>query len=470
MNWLRDHSQDTICAQSTASGEGAIAVVRVSGPKALVVTRSLAAFLPEFPESHKIYFGYLKSRSNQDLDQVLVSYFKQGHSFTGEETLEINCHGSAALVNQVLAELIYFGARAADRGEFTFRAFMNGKIDLVQAESVLALIQSQSLEMAFEAGRQLKGGLSVKLEEIEKNVLFCLAHLEANIDFSEENIQSISPTDLARKGFDIAHEIRALVTSFERGNILAGGCQVAIVGMPNAGKSSLFNLLAREERAIVTEVPGTTRDSIEFKFNLGGRLVSFIDTAGIRQAAETIEKKGIEKTFLWIDRAHLIFYVVDSGLGLQEGDLEILKKIDLSKVILIFNKSDLIADHQLFADQMLCWLEISGIDSKLLLKPGFLLTSALNESDLNVIEQWLTSTLVQKTGQEPTIVQRRHFELLVQALEKIEMACTKIIEGESPEISAFFLYESLSSIHQIQGKSVTDDVLDRIFKEFCIGK
>ena len=286
-----DKDKDTICASITAPGQAGISVVRVCGPTSEDITRKLCSFLPPRPESHRVYYGIAQAApKGPALDEVLVTYFRSGRSFTGDETFEISCHGNQVIVSELLSALCAGGARMAERGEFTYRAFMNGRIDLVQAESVLDLIQSRSKRAVQAAVRQLQGGFSIRLREMLGELTWILANLEANIDFSSEDIEVAAQSVLADRTEALLVTVGALLAQQSQGRILKSGFQVALAGRPNAGKSSLLNALLEEERAIVTEVPGTTRDMVEGEISIDGYNVTLVDTAGWRETDDRVEK------------------------------------------------------------------------------------------------------------------------------------------------------------------------------------
>ncbi len=313
-----DASSSTICALATAHGIGAISVIRLSGSRAIEIMRRLARFLPQNLESHKIYYGILKSE-DRSLDEVLLSYFAEGRSFTGESTFEISCHGSAAIVNDILQELCQAGARMAKRGEFTFRAFMNGRLDLVQAESVLAMIESRSNRASQLALRQLQGEFSVRLKALAEDLTWVLANLEANIDYAAEDIVIAAGDALANRLQKIQVDVERLLSTYQQGRIVREGFQVALVGRPNAGKSSLLNRLAGEERAIVTEIAGTTRDFIETELAIDGYRITLVDTAGLRVTDDPVEKIGVSRTLEKMKSVDQVLYVADAVEGYRRG-------------------------------------------------------------------------------------------------------------------------------------------------------
>lgn len=503
---------DTICALSTPPGAGGIAVVRVSGPRALQIGRKLCPFLPEQPESHKIYYGFCRAVSenkhdlhqqqlmfekqsmftkqdsvtnpdsdykqdlvvppargssvpsgDQQLDEVLVSYFKVGRSFTGEETLEISCHGGPIIVSNILKELVAAGCRTAKRGEFTYRAFMNGRLDLIQAESVLGLIESQSKQASRVALRQLQGQLSAEFSRVEDDLLWILANLEASIDFSSEGIEVISAEALESRAGALLQFIDKLLKSYGQGRILREGLQVAIVGRPNAGKSSLMNALLREDRSIVTAHAGTTRDLVEGRLFINGVPVTFVDTAGIRDTENEIEKIGIQRSQGAIEKSDLVFFVMDLA-SLWCEDLEFFAKNRPFQAYFIFNKLDL--DPSGAARQA----SEEALEAMGLSQFG-LWISAQSREGIDSIEEMM-GRLVQQADSDSSniITQARHFELLQKIQSCLLSAISLIKSDSSPEFIAFELQESIRAIHELLGKEFDEQVIDRIFKEFCLGK
>lgn len=473
-----DRDQDTICAVSTPHGVGGISVVRLSGPQAFSLVRKLAPFLPDSPESHKVYFGTFSNQDHsQKIDEVLLTTFHQGRSFTGDETVEISCHGSPVIASWILQELISVGARAADRGEFTYRAFMNGKVDLVQAESVLSLIESQSQKSAQQALSQLKGSLSEKLNKAEEDLMWCLARLEVSIDFSTEDVEIVSVQELTEKTKSAQSIINKLLSTYQSGKIIHDGIQIVLVGKPNVGKSSLLNLFSGEEKAIVTEIAGTTRDLIESDIIYKGYKIKFIDTAGLHDSDNKVEKIGIEKTKKTLPKADIVFFIYDLHTGFQKADAELLDLLSPQKTLIIGNKSDLLKqDLNLFRDQVLLEIKKSNFyrnnqDFHGVIAENMHFISTTDEKYLQPIYNFIDS-FIEKTSFEDQalIFQSRHFENLSKVSENLDRALMLFQTGASAEFGSLELKEALLLIHETLGKRFDDQIMDRVFKDFCIGK
>lgn len=455
---------ETICALSTPPGVGGIAVIRVSGPKAGAITRKLCPFLPETPESHRIYYGLLKASAGA-IDEVLVSFFKEGRSFTGEETCEISCHGGAILQTSILQELVAAGCRMARPGEFTYRAFMSGRLDLVQAESVLGLIESQSKQSARVALRQLQGHLSQDFARIEDDLLWVLAQLEANIDFSTENLEVVSSDELKRRSRELLTYLEKLMGTYRQGRLLREGLQIALVGKPNAGKSSLLNALVKEERAIVTAEEGTTRDLVEGRLAFAGIPVTFVDTAGLRETANEAERIGIERSRKAMKDSDLVFVIVDLSNPGWRGQFAEFSAEDTPRTFYLFNKADLIgaeSDVRLASD-------VAVREAGVLERTYWV--SAKTRSGLADLEQRIDD-LVRVSGSESSnvVTQARHLEQLQKIHSCLGKAVELINSDSSPEFVAFELQEAIRAIHELLGKEFHEQVIDRIFKEFCLGK
>jgi tRNA modification GTPase len=477
----RDRDQDTICAQSTPSGVGGISVIRISGSCAQSIVRLVCSFFPEAPDSHRSYYGVLQSASREgtrdSIDEVIATYFRKGRSFTGEDTVEISCHGSPEIVREIISELIASGARAADRGEFTYRAFMNGRLDLVQAESVLSLIESQSKQSAKQALKQLQGGLSQVLSEIEDGLVWCLAHIEASIDFSTEGLEVVDGSELRAKLESLSGQVEKLVESHERGLILRDGFDLVLTGVPNVGKSSLLNSLVGEERAIVTDVPGTTRDLVEGSFMLRGFRINVTDTAGLRATEDRVERIGIERSYVAQKGADCIFFVFDSSQPLSAAEVQELAKLDLSKVYLIGNKKDsgtlaVESRMQSILSQISreTFTQVNGTHVNSL-ADRINIVSAFDREDTDllkgIIGRYLDTT---RFEDQAVIFQARHRENLARCVRNLRSGIELVGRGMSPELAALELKEALLGVQETLGKRFDDEILDRVFKEFCLGK
>jgi tRNA modification GTPase len=451
-----ERDRDTICALATAHGLGAISVVRISGPQAVRITRKLAAFLPKKLKSHKIYYGIVRAPdSSRSLDEVLIAYFAEGRSFTGEATLEISCHGSQTVVSEILEALVSCGARPAERGEFTYRAFMSGRIDLVQAESVLSLIESRSTRAAQLALRQLQGDLSKRLKEITDGLTWVLAHLEANIDFASEDIEIVSPRRLAEHVQSHQREVARMVASYHQGRIVTNGFHVALVGAPNAGKSSLLNALAGEERAIVTPVPGTTRDFVEAVISETGFVISIIDTAGLRVTDDPVEKIGVQRTLEKLATVDLILYVIDARTGETPDETSFWERLPWNKSAFVLNKVDLGDGVFVPAKPVLSVLRVS----------------ALTGEGIPELRAWLGERLRLEMSEDSTLLSNaRHLRGLQLVQEALERALPLLGSDESPDLIALEVQSALKALYEILGMTFDDQVMDRVFAEFCLGK
>lgn len=472
-----DRDKDTICAVSTPHGVGGISVIRVSGPDAFLITKKACSFLPGRPESHRVYFGYLRNtQTGDEIDEVLVTYFQTGRSFTGEEVLEISCHGSPHICQSILQELISSGARPADRGEFTYRAFMNGKLDLVQAESVLSLIESQSTQAARLALRQLKGSVSQKLEKIEDDMTWILAHAEASIDFSEQGVEVVDYSVVQVRLKKVEETLRELVGTFQVGRLLKDGFRVVLTGLPNVGKSSLLNLFLEDDRAIVTDIPGTTRDVIHGDTSFEGVKFTFVDTAGLRDSTtDLVERIGIQRSYEAQNESDVVFFIYDLEKGLSAEELTILDSLEPSRTYIIGNKVDRLKKAA-SAIETLDSLKNSKFFQKIQDKKDFSIrrmffVSALDKkARLNVLHSLVKEFADLQQENTVLISNARHFENLTRALENTVRSQMIVEKGLGSEFLSLELKESLIAIHETLGKRFDDQIMDRVFKEFCLGK
>lgn len=462
-----DRDSQAICAVSTPHGVGGISVIRISGLRSFEITRKIAGFLPQKVESHRVYFGTLKDpRTHEDVDEVLVTYFQKGRSFTGEEVVEISCHGNPQICQRILNLLIAEGARSADRGEFTYRAFMNGNVDLIQAESILALIESQSETAQKLALRQLKGQLSQKIETLENDIIWLMAHLEAGIDFSTEGLELVSSEVVSQRLSEIEKGLRSLVHSYKAGRIMKDGVRVALAGLPNVGKSSLLNLLLEEDRAIVTEVAGTTRDVISGDTKFNGLKLTFLDTAGIRShTSDIVEQIGIQKSREAHTEADIVLFVFDLSLGLRAEEEELLRQLPQANLFVIGNKLDQVKDPT----------ETPGFEKLTqyadFAKRNLFFVSALDQNARPLILKEISRRFSQTDLQDYVLLSNaRHYENLLKALSNTARCQQLLNEGLGSEFLAIELKEALIAVQETLGKRFDDQVMDRVFKEFCLGK
>lgn len=475
-------SNDTVCAVATPPGMGAIAVVRLSGPKAQDIACGLfyqhgKPFPMDGIQSHKAYFGHIVvPDSEETLDEVLVTFFKAPHSFTGEDSVEISVHGSVFVQQRLLELLIEKGARMAMPGEFTRRAFVNRKFDLAQAEAVADIIASQSEAAHRVAMNQLKGGFSKELQVLRSKLLEITSLIELELDFSEEDVEFADRTQLKVLLEETQSHIGKLIASFRLGNAIKNGIPVAIVGETNTGKSTLLNALLEEDRAIVSDIAGTTRDTIEEVMNLDGTLFRFIDTAGIRATDESIEKIGIERTFRKIHEADIVLGMIDATETpevVKASARLILDKTDPAQqtLVLLLNKSDLCPDT--IAEQM--DLLKNTVCESLGEASSHVYIQTMSAKTGNGLEPLrLTLSEIQRSMEVPSnivlVSNVRHYEALKHASESLAAVQHGLEEGIPTDLVAQDLREALYHLGSITGEITTDEVLGSIFGRFCIGK
>lgn len=461
-------TDSTICAIATSPGNGAIAVIRLSGKHAVAITDKLF----KSPSGKKlgkqapntIHFGSIYFK-DELIDEVLVSLFKAPHSYTGEDVVEISCHGSVYIQQKLLQCLIETGAEMAQPGEFTLRAFMNGKMDLSQAEGVADLIASESDAAHKMAMNQMRGGFSSEIGKLRAQLLNLCSLLELELDFSEEDVEFADRTELKRLLKDVQRVIQHLTDSFSLGNVIKTGVPVAIVGKPNVGKSTLLNTLLQEEKAIVSEIAGTTRDSIEDVINIQGIRFRFIDTAGIRHTTDTIESLGIERTFSKINQAAVVLLLVEANCPQEELRKQI-RELKLSvdqHLIIIINKIDLYNETKV--------MQHIGSTNQFESHPVLLL-SAKHHIHTDDLHSLLLHTVQSKTIKTSDVVvsNTRHYEALRNASD----ASARAVEGLENLIPSDLVSQDIREIlyylGQITGEITTDEILGNIFKNFCIGK
>ena len=471
----RPQDKDTICALATSPGQGALSLIRLSGNSAFEIARRCCPFLPEKMESHRIYFAtFLYPETEKTLDEVLIFCFKEGHSFTGEESIEISCHGGSYLSSVILEALIAAGARLAERGEFSYRAFMNGKMDLLQAESVLDLIQSRSPKAHVQAIRCLKGKLSERLNNLEKKLLKLLSHLEASIDFSDQEIEPFSVEEQKGLLMEIRQEVKEIISGFQQGRINREGFSVILLGAPNAGKSSLFNYLIQEDKAIVTEHPGTTRDILSARILFSQREFCLKDTAGFRKNPDAVEKKGIEKVSKELFHSDLCLFLLESALPLKSESFFGIEQLEMDKTIVVFSKSDKLSakNREIFLEELgrFCRKERGKKASFLVLdkKRSLWLSSHTGEGVENLKRILFKKS--EKDSGEIFLSTPRQKEALEKINKCLEQADLLLDKNSSAEFVAFELQSALSILYELLGKEYNEEVIEQIFKEFCLGK
>lgn len=475
--------EDTIAAISTPPGEGGIGIIRISGPDAIPIAsrifRSDSRRNLLSKKSHTILYGFIINPKNSEtIDEVLLSVMRSPRTYTREDIVEINCHGGMLPLRKVLETVIKEGARLARPGEFTFRAFMNGRIDLSQAEATIDLIRSKterSQRLAFE---QLSGVLSERITSITDALTGICAHIEAYIDFPEEEIEPAAGGELLKRMEAVDSELLSLSLSYEEARFFREGLSVAIVGRPNVGKSSLLNALLARERAIVTELPGTTRDVIEEYLNINGLPIRIMDTAGIRNAHDLVETEGVKRSLQAIEWADIVLAVFDLASGIKDEDMMVLQKIKDRRHIIVLNKSDLKhrLDMGIFSVGTLMPHSSSNgreeTGNGKIYYQGTVIISAKTGDGIDSLKEKVCSAVL-KSGVSTEgvfITNLRHKTAIDGAIRSLRNASQALRESSPYEIVAFELRDSLNRLGEISGKVTTEDVLERIFSEFCIGK
>lgn len=457
---------NTIAAISTAMGTGGIAIIRVVGEDAFNIVDKIFKFKNKSKnfnniDTHTINYGYIYDE-DEFIDEVLVSIMKAPNTFTKEDTVEINCHGGIIPTKKILELVLKMGARLAEPGEFTKRAFLNGRIDLSQAESVMDIINSKTEISLKNAVSQLQGNLSEEIDEIREIIVEIIANLEVSIDYpEEEDIDNVNYKEVQQKLNKVNKKIKELIETADTGKILKKGIKTAIVGRPNVGKSSLMNQLLKENRAIVTEIAGTTRDTLEEEINLKGIPLTIIDTAGIRDTEDIVEKIGVDRSKEYINKADLIFVVLDASEKLKKEDIEILKRVKDRNTIAVINKIDL--------DKKICHTDVSEyIKSDRIVE-----ISALKKKGIGNLENMLKEMFFDGKitfDQNIIITNSRHKNCLIKAKKDINEALKGIENNLEEDFLVIDLKNAYSNLGEIIGKSINDNIINEIFERFCLGK
>ena len=455
---------DTIAAIATEPGEGGIGIIRISGEKSLQVAQSIfksksGKMIKDYNARTLIYGTVVDNE--KVIDEVLVAYMKGPNSYTAEDVIEINCHGGFISVKKILELILSKGVRLAEAGEFTKRAFLNGRIDLSQAEAIIDVIKSKT-DMAHEVAQsQLEGSLAKKIKDLRMNVTEVLAHLEVSIDFAEEDVEEITYQTLEEKALELRNEIKKLYDTAESGKILRDGLKTVIVGKPNVGKSSLLNSILGENRAIVTDIAGTTRDVIEEFVNIKGIPLKIVDTAGIRETEDVVEKIGVEKSRESFSTADLVIMVLDASRKLSEEDMEILESLKNKKTVVLLNKMDLEPQIELEKIE-------EFVNSEDIIK-----ISALKHQGIEELQDKIEAMVYHgsvKNSSNLMITNSRHKDALFKAYESINDAISAIEQRMPYDFIEVDFKNIWDYLGYINGDTVREDLLDTIFANFCIGK
>lgn len=458
---------DTIAAISTPMGEGAIAIVRLSGDQAVEIADKLfvakSSKKLSTMKSHTIHYGHIRDpKTNEVVEEVMVSLMKGPKTFTREDVVEINCHGGLVSVNRILQLVVKHGARLAEPGEFTKRAFLNGRIDLSQAEAVMDLIRAKTDKAMNVAINQMEGRLSKLIQKLRQEILETLAHVEVNIDYPEyDDVEEMTHHILLDKAKKVKKEIEALLQTASQGKILREGISTVIIGRPNVGKSSLLNSLVHENKAIVTDIPGTTRDVIEEYVNIRGVPLRLVDTAGIRETEDIVEKIGVERSRKVLKQADLILLVLNFSEELTEEDENLFKAIEGMDAIIIVNKMDLPPK-----------IDLEKV-KKLANEQPLITTSLLNDEGIDQLEEAIASLFFEgalDVGDITYVSNSRHIALLNQALQSIEDAIVSVENGTPIDLVQIDMVRAWEVLGEIIGDAVHESLIDQLFSQFCLGK
>ena len=476
---MENYKNDTIAAIATALSDSGIGIIRISGDDAIYIEDSIfrspsGKRILTKVQSHTVHYGYIVDKEENVIDEVMVVVMKAPKSYTTEDTVEINCHGGVLVVQKVLQTVLENGARIAEPGEFTKRAFLNGRIDLSRAEAVIDVIHSQNEYALSSSVSQLKGRLSDKIHKLREDILYQIAFIESALDDPEHISLDGYPEQLAVKVTYFQQEIAKLLATADNGRLIKEGISTVIVGKPNAGKSSLLNMLLGEDRAIVTEIAGTTRDALHETINLHGISLNMIDTAGIHETQDVVEKIGVERAKKYAAEADLILYVVDASEDLDEDDQEIISLLNGKKAIILLNKSDL--ENKITEDVLKEKLsELKNHDNIEDIK--ILRTSTIDpfseNSGMEELEETIRNMFFEgelKHNNELVVTNLRHKEALQDALHSLQLVERSIEDGMPEDFYSIDLTSAYASLGKIIGEEVDEDVVNEIFSKFCMGK
>lgn len=460
-------NQDTICALATANGIGAIGIIRVSGNQSFeIVNKIFEGKNLEKVDSHTVHYGFIKDE-DETIDEVMISVFHAPKTFTTENSVEISFHGSPYIGKKILEALIKNGARMAKAGEFTMRAFMNGRIDLSQAESIADLIASENEASRKVALNQLKGGISNEISFLRNDLLNFTSLIELELDFAEEDVEFADRTALKSLLYKIEDKLNSLIESFQYGNAIKNGTAVAIIGKPNAGKSTLLNALLKEERAIVSNIAGTTRDTIEEILHIKGHAFRLIDTAGLRETADEIEAIGVKKAKEKVENAEILVYLADAGTEDFSEDIQIIKSLlrdDLKLIICATKIDEVVPTHYEKLEQIFRNNISTDFD--------FIKISAVENQNIQDLKNELSSYVEHLKSEEGNVVitNQRHYEALRKSLNSVKQVDEAVTSQITTELLAYELRNALEHLGEISGEFTNDEVLGNIFSKFCIGK
>lgn len=454
----------TIAAIGTALSNSGISIIRLSGKDSLNIINKIFKSSAKLEPNHIIYGKIVDN--NEVIDNVLVSYFKAPHSYTGEDVCEINCHGGNQITKEILEIVLENGASLAEPGEFSKRAFLNGKMDLSQAEAVINLINAKTKTETRIAAKNMEGDLSKRIRELREELVELMAHIEVSVDYPEYDYEEVEPTSIVSLLDKKINEIDNIVKTYEHGKYIKNGVNVAILGKPNVGKSSLLNNLANYEKAIVTDIPGTTRDIVEETINLGNIVLNISDTAGIRDTDDIIEKIGVEKSIKILEEMDLVLYLINGQEGVSKEDFEILSKIQNKglKYITVINKMDL--TEKSILDGILKELNKNGIKEPICISVEN--NEGIDDLKNEIIELFDANDL--DYSHELIITNERHKDLLKKAIGYLEDAKKEISFGQPIDIVSIYVKKSTKTLGEIIGADVTQDIIAKIFEKFCLGK